>query len=1656
MKKFGKIVLYTFSILLLLLIVILLLLRLPVVQQKITDYATDFVSEKTNTEVKIDKLYISFLGEAIVEGLYVEDQQQDTLIYSESLLVDMAWRPMLLGKYILKNLELEGLRANVHNSPQDTTFNYQFIIDAFAGENEEPPKEEKQKESNTTFKVRDVDLEDIALTYSDYTIGLNTSLQLGKLEIAMDEFDLDSLIFSVDNLNLSNVVLNYSQKQEFAETEESQDTTGLLPHITIEDLQLQDIAINYETKFDSMSISALWKELALKESGIDLNKNHVFVESFLNEQEYFHFQMAESTGTQDTTSTSDSSESFDWPDWNIQINQFDFNIADLSFHQGQKPENRQGFNAAHMEFQDLSLELEELNYKQKLLDLNSIGLSVKDSNQFQLKELTTGIAFDQNQVVISDFVLRTNQSVFETNLVLNYEELDSLMQGSLYGSDVDLKIGLGTQINLTDAYYFAPELRTDTSFRDLAKHPFKLYGNIEGSTEQMNLSQIKLFYGQHFSLAINGRAEQILSTENLSVFLDNINLKGRTSDFKGFLPSDYPSHYPQKLQMTGQASWDKGKARADLRTVIDDISKIRLSGNFNMNEPKNYNLKLNGEDLALDKWLQDTATYKPVDLMLTVKGQGIELANIKAEADLKIDNLSYLQNDFKPIELHAELIDNEVSLHTEYTNSVLDFMLDVSGNIDSLDQSIRVATKIKRMNLLAFGIADSLAYLQMNAFANLRMNENEQFADLKINNFSFGTEEEAYPFNDLQFNLYNSPDSSMINLNWEEIAFNTHINQSLEVLSNIDFSLGSLLAMQLFEEDTTSQGLYVDFKLDAALSNNIENFLPFDLHFEPLLLVGEYSAQDEALEIFLDMPMLTFQDIKIDSLQVDIVSDAENLEATTTINRITSGIMDIYPTRLRATVSEQQAVFNFYMQDEEEDSLFHVSAEARNNNDSLVWNISPQNLILNGGDWNLDENNQLYFDKEAPMIRNLAFERNQQLFSLSTESGETTAMLFNFENFKIQNFFAIINAEESPLKGVLKGEVKMDDFTQPLNLYASLNLNDIKVLQEDAGNLYLDVKEESAGRYALNLNINGPLNMDNKGWFDTSSDTLQFEMASKINELSLPFITTFTEGLIKEAEGALTGNFDINGTPSDFTYSGKLQFQKASLLLTDLNTSFGLPNETITLEKEKIALNNFTLVDRQGQKMQLNGTILTDDFTDPEIDLQVNAKNFQLMNSTKEDNELFYGKAFVDINADWKGRVSNAKISATVSLNEDTDFSYVIPDSEVDMVEREGIVEFKSPYEPADTVKNEEEVQSTQLSGMEITANIKTDKNAAFNIIVDERRGDYLTVSGEADLLLNLRKNGTLTLSGNYLVNSGFYQLSLYDLVKRKFEIKSGSEISWTGDPMGASLDITAQYNVETAPNSLMEDQISGSATQVQNRYRQKLPFIVQLFVDGSISKPEISFGLDMPQNSRGAIGGTVYQQIQAINENETRLNKQVFSLLVLNQFFPAGSESSGPDSEAIARNSASQILSNQLNKLSDRYIKGVDLEMDLKSYEDYETGTAQDRTQLDVSLSKSLFDDRFRVKVGSQVDLEGEQRERQSATDVLGNVLVEYLLTEDGRYMLTGFRRNEFEGLLDGQVIVTGVSVKFTKEFDKLSELWSKEEELDEPENTEEVEENE
>jgi hypothetical protein len=127
--------------------------------------------------------------------------------------------------------------------------------------------------------------------------------------------------------------------------------------------------------------------------------------------------------------------------------------------------------------------------------------------------------------------------------------------------------------------------------------------------------------------------------------------------------------------------------------------------------------------------------------------------------------------------------------------------------------------------------------------------------------------------------------------------------------------------------------------------------------------------------------------------------------------------------------------------------------------------------------------------------------------------------------------------------------------------------------------------------------------------------------------------------------------------------------------------------------------------------------------------------------------------------------------------------------------------------------------------------------------------------------------------------------------------------------------------------------------------------------------------------------------------------------------------------------------LSDQLNKLAGDLIQGVDLDFGLTSGEDYSSGTATNRTDLNVGLSKRFLDDRLTVSVGNNFNLEGAQQ-GEKTTNIAGNLSVNYKLSKDGRYTLRAYRREQYV-VIQGQIIETGVGFTLTVDYNRFRQIF-------------------
>ena len=149
--------------------------------------ATDEMSRGLKTNVSIGSVQYDFPMRITLKDIYIEDQQQDTLLYIKDFYTRFS--PLALRNQHLRfpAIELETVRANIYQLPSGE-YNYQFLLDAFASQ------DTTKKPFNMHVELRHIKLADTHLTFDTLDVLLPTA------NLALHHFCLDSLDAEIHNL----------------------------------------------------------------------------------------------------------------------------------------------------------------------------------------------------------------------------------------------------------------------------------------------------------------------------------------------------------------------------------------------------------------------------------------------------------------------------------------------------------------------------------------------------------------------------------------------------------------------------------------------------------------------------------------------------------------------------------------------------------------------------------------------------------------------------------------------------------------------------------------------------------------------------------------------------------------------------------------------------------------------------------------------------------------------------------------------------------------------------------------------------------------------------------------------------------------------------------------------------------------------------------------------------------------------------------------------------------------------------------------------------------------------------------------------------------------------------------------------------------------
>ena len=1649
LKKSLKYIGIFLASLILLVVILVFSLQIPAVQNFAKGKLVNYLQEKIQTKVSLDRVYIDFPNSLVMENLYLENQKKDTLLFARKMDVGLNIPKLLKNTADITSIDLQGVKANVVRN-QNGTFNFDYILDAFATKDEE-----ESPSKPFIISLDKINLKDIAITFKDEQSRNDINLYFKSFDTRVKTFDLQNNSYAANDINLDGLKLRL--KQDFLEevadkVEEKVDSLNQKKpmKIGLNKIKLTNFNIDYGDDNTKTFAKVIFKELSTKINQLDLDKSNFGIDNVFLKGADIHAKLFLPTENANPKKEEKSASPANESSLALVLKKLVLEDVKVVYDNTAITPTRSGMDFNHLNFTKMNLELRNFKMQNGTFAGTVNSAEIKEIRGLDIQKFNTDFVYEKQQAYLKDLYLQTSKTLLRDELVLNYNSIEKL---SANPGTVKISANIqNSKVGFADILMLVPTLRNTAPFNKYPNAILNVNTRLRGTINDLTIQNLELSGLDQLKVNASGTVKNAMNPNNLYYDLNVREISSSAKTLFNLVPKNIiPSNIalPSYFKIAGTAKGTTKIVNTNLKlTSTLGNAAIRANVDMTRKNAEKYDILANLQNLQIGKIIQNK-DVGAITGQIAVKGQSFDPNTANADLKGNIASVGYGGYTYQNMALHGKVNRGAYNINLDSKDPNANLKLVASGVFNEKNPTIKVKGKINKLDLNKLGFyQDPMIFAGEidGDFTNLDPNFLNGY--LRLNNFAMSDSKDIFPLQEIYLNAVSTPENNSIEIK-SQIADVDLVGKYK--LTQIFGSLQETINQYYQYQKPGTKIAKVDpnqyFTFNAKIKDDdlLRKFVPELTNFEPITLVGSYDADSKKLEVDGQIPQVTYGKNTISGGAITINNLNDALVYNVSLANFNNESIQLMKVNLNGDIKDNLITYNASTKDEKDETKFLIAGNVEKLGDLTKISLNPDGLRLNYMDWQVAPDNLIQLSSGGILANNFAISNAGSEIRLQSETNVPNSPLnVSIKDFQIETITEIIKKDSLLAKGAINGTAQLRDLKNNMTFTSDIDVTDLFVYGNPVGNLDIQANNQSADLIRADVALSG---FDNDlklgGTYNTKSSGLDMNLA--INQLQMKTVQGLSMNAIENAEGYISGNLKIGGDTKAPNVLGSVKFNNVGLGIAQLGSKFKNINDEIQFTNRGIDFNDFKINDESGNSIVIDGAVLTKTYQDFAFNLDVNAKNFKVVDSEKNNDAMMYGILAINADLQIRGDLDLPKVDGSLAVTDETDFTFVLPQSSPSLQERDGIVEFIDQDQIAlqQTIKADSLTNQSDIKGMDVNVNIEVDKEAKISLIIDKANGDFVELQGEAQLTGGVDPSGKTTLVGVYEVEKGGYEMSV-SLLKRRFDIQKGSTITWTGEPTTANLDITAVYKTEAAPLDLLQQQLGTATASELNQYKQRIPFNTLLIMKGELMKPVITFDITTSKENNSVsstVIDTTTEKLEQLRREESEMNKQVFALLLLNRFIgenPFQSDT-GLSASTVAKQSVSRILSEQLNNLAKDLIGGVELNFDLESTEDYSTGNKNERTDLNVGLSKRLFDDRLKVSVGNSFGVEGDARQNEQMTNIAGDITLDYSLSKDGRYMLRAYRKNDYQVALQGQIIETGVGFIITLDYDKFREIFER-----------------
>lgn len=655
---------------------------------------------------------------------------------------------------------------------------------------------------------------------------------------------------------------------------------------------------------------------------------------------------------------------------------------------------------------------------------------------------------------------------------------------------------------------------------------------------------------------------------------------------------------------------------------------------------------------------------------------------------------------------------------------------------------------------------------------------------------------------------------------------------------------------------------------------------------------------------------------------------------------------------------------------------------------------------------------------------------SQQLHLNGVISKEPTdSLILQLDNYDIGMITSVINDLGYSVKGFSNGYINMREILANPRIVADVKLDSVEVNSIPSPPLNLlarwDATRNRAGVSLTNRESRDTVVM---GYYAPSD--MRYYARLKVDSLNAGLIDPLLKTTISDTRGFANVDVTLQGQHKQASLHGGINIYDIETQVIFTQVEYKIPSAYIAVDDNKFTAQAQEIFDSEGNRGLATLNLSLDHLSNVSYRLRLVPEKMMVLNTTEQDNELFYGRLYgsgvATIEGDKRG--VNMDITATSEANS----SFFMPLSTKSSIAKTDFITFvqerNQEQEPSSTVNFRRNfMDERQRRGNQATAQVNINMalhvtpDLDFQLVIDPVVGDIIKARGEGRMNLNIAPQENLfEMYGDYSITEGNYLFALLNPITKRFVIDSGSSIQWTGDPIDPVLDIDAVYKVKTSLDPL----INSTSTYSSESSSRAVPVDCIIHLGDRLSQPSVDFSIEVPTadtEQQAVIANTLIDQ-------ET-ISQQFFYLMLANSFISVSTSYGSGLTGSTTASTGFELLTNQLSN----WLSSSNYNVVIR----YRPESELTSDEVDVGFSRGLIDNRLLIEVeGNYLADNKTAIEGSSVSNFMGEAYVTWLIDKAGALRLKGFtqtidRYDENQGLQE-----TGIGLYYSESFETFKEL--------------------